>query len=413
MNWLDPEEWMTPELELRLREVQRVPELSVLREFLVGVRGYKLLLVGGATRDLLLGRPVKDFDFLVTCSPQELSALRPEIAAQAGVTVFPLDPVRGYFRVCYRTSEGVDLAALDRPSVWDDLRRRDITFNAMALSHDGRLADPFNGRKDLELRQVRVVARDVLVEDPLRILRCFRMAAVLDFSIDPETVEYLKELAPRLGSVAGERIFDELVRFIQHANPSQWESFSSSGVAEALWNLPQNRLPWNGMRQRWLTAGTDSLDVASVLAALLWREPNREALLQRIKVSRELNDCCRRCWLGWSSLEETTPETSREVYALVTATGDALPGLLEFATLPEFCKPISFELQQRLLREFRKEGELRFTPLPLNGNDLTEHLSRESGPWLGQVLKELRAAWACREFNSRDELLDYSAAMLR
>lgn len=413
MRWLEPWEWMTPEIQRRVQELQRVPELSVLEAFLSGRHGYDLLLVGGATRDLVLGRPVKDFDFLVTCSPQELSALGKEIAALTGVTVFPLDSVRGYFRVCYKTSEGVDLAALNRPSVCGDLRRRDFTFNAMALSPDGRLADPFEGRKDLAQRHVRVVARDVLVEDPLRILRCFRMAAMLDFSIDPQTLVYLRELAPHLDSVAGERIAEELARFVNQAKPPHWEAFCSCGIAEALWKLSPDRLPWTWLRQWWHSYPTERTALADVLAALLWREPDRLALLQRLKVSRELAERCRRNWLGWSMLEETPPQTRREIYALIKATGEALPGLLKFATLPGFSNPIASEFKERLLKEGRGEGELRWASLPLDGNDLVQHLARGGGPWLGPALEELRTAWACREFESREELLAYSVAIAR
>lgn len=411
MNWLAPSEWGHAEMTTRAFELWERPELSGLRSLFVEQKGYSLYLVGGAVRDLLLARPVKDFDLLVTCSPQALLELRSEISSLAGVTVFPLDRERGYFRICYRDSEGVDLAALERPTLWDDLRRRDVTFNAMALDSEGRLADPFDGREDLREKRVRAVDRDVLVADPLRILRCLRIAATLDFSVEPQTLVLARELAPLLEQTAGERIHEELRRFCADAKALHWESLKSSGVCEAVWNLSAAQIPWFWMSQWWSLARPATLP--TLLSALLWQVSEREEKLARIKVSREFVDHCRRWWLGCRSLEHFHPCSRREVYELVSRVGDALSGLLDFADLSAFSRPVDQALKERLLLAATDRGELCWAPLPLNGHDLCRHWNRKPGPWLGPMLAELQAAWACREVDSGEKLLAYSAAMLR
>ena len=165
-------------------EVWQRPEVRVILETL---RPLEMYLVGGAVRDLLLDRPVKDFDFLVDCTAEQMLALMAPLKAAAGVTVIPLDRERGILRVCYRDSEGVDLAARQGATVGDDLARRDVTFNAMALGSDGELLDPFDGRADLERRVVRATSAGVLESDPLRVLRCVRLAATLDFELEEGT----------------------------------------------------------------------------------------------------------------------------------------------------------------------------------------------------------------------------------
>ncbi len=411
MNWLAPADWGNAELEAQADKLWKLPELACLCSLLVEREGYSLYLVGGAVRDLLVGRAVKDFDLLVTCSPQELLDLRSEISSLAGVTVFPLDAERGYFRVCYRDSEGVDLAALGRATLWEDLRRRDLTFNAMALDSKGHLADPFDGREDLREKRVRVVDPDVLVADPLRILRCLRIAATLEFSVEPRTLECMRCLSPLLEQTAGERILEEFRRFCAEAKAAHWEALKSSGVCEAAWALLAEQIPWSWMRQ-WWSLGR-SATFPTLLSVLLRQATEREDKLMRIKASRELVATCQRWWLGCQILEHSHPRTRREVYELVSQVGDTLSGLLDFTDLPAFSRPINQELKKRLLLAATEEGELRRTPLPLNGHDLCRHWNRKPGPWLGPVLAELQAAWACREVDSAEKLLAYSAAILR
>ena len=400
----------------KVSQIWQRKELTCLTELLVEEMGFQVMLVGGAVRDILLEHPVKDFDILVTCSPQVLAELRPRLAGRSGVTVIPLDSERGYFRVCYQDSEGVDVAALDRPSVWHDLRRRDITFNAMALDPQGRLADPFHGRHDLAHRRVRVVHEDVLEDDPLRVLRCLRLAAVLNFDIEPETLAQLQTYAPRLKDVAGERIQIELLRFLHTAGLRQWESLRLSQAVEAVFEVPEEMVPWS-LLNRWWSASPSrprgDLDANALLSAILCQSDTPEKHLQRLRPSNELLRFCQKWWSGYDFLLKTSPTTVREIWQLVELTGESLPGLLEFVGLPEFPRPIPEGLKIRLLEAASGKGELRLELLPLNGHDLCAHLGRKPGPWVGGILTELKAAWACREVDSREGLLDYSVAIFR
>ncbi|HEX7002343.1 MAG TPA: HD domain-containing protein [Trueperaceae bacterium] len=166
-------------------------------------------------RDALLGREAADLDWLVS-DPKAAC----EAAASAdGGTCFPLDEERGHWRaiggVSGRTHDFVPLSG----TVEGDLRRRDLTINAMGLTASGELLDPTGGADDLKERVIKVTSEAALRSDPIRPLRAVRFAAALGFRLDPDTATVVRELAAeqRAGSArvpAPERVRDELARLL-------------------------------------------------------------------------------------------------------------------------------------------------------------------------------------------------------
>jgi hypothetical protein len=176
-----------------------------IRAAVAGVEAY---VVGGAVRDELLGRPVVDVD--VACPD-------PEVAARiysrlAGGAVFPLSERHGAWRVAFRGGRTVDFTPL-RDGIEADLATRDFTINAMARPVEGgEPIDPFGGRADIEAARLRAVSSTVFADDPLRLLRAVRFEEELDFELDEETEELLRQASDRVASPAGERILGELER---------------------------------------------------------------------------------------------------------------------------------------------------------------------------------------------------------
>ena len=187
-------------------------------------------IVGGALRDELLGRPVRDVDVAVAGDPAPLArALADEVRGP----VFRLSEAFGAWRVIDRARGRVfDVSPLQADGIEQDLARRDFTVNAMArrLESDGErvaaarlagqtlppgeLIDPLGGRPDLEARLLRVLGPDAYERDPLRPLRLARFAAELGFAPEPETERLTAAAAPRVAEAAGERIFGELRRLM-------------------------------------------------------------------------------------------------------------------------------------------------------------------------------------------------------
>jgi len=182
------------------------------------------LLVGGAVRDLLLGRQPADLDWSV---PDPPVAARRQAAALGG-SVFALDVERGHWRVVGPpSSDGAVRVTHDfvtaPPDPAADLWRRDLTINAMAARPDGSLLDPTGGLSDLRGGVVRMTSRSALAADSVRPLRVVRFAGTLQFAIDVQTSDAVRELASaQLAGLAPrpapERVRDELIAIVSHVN---------------------------------------------------------------------------------------------------------------------------------------------------------------------------------------------------
>jgi putative nucleotidyltransferase with HDIG domain len=180
-------------------------------------------LVGGAVRDLLLGRQVHDMDF--TMSGNVMKSAR-KVANDLGAAFFPLDEERKTARLIltHPNSERqiFDFAALRGPDLESDLRARDFTINAIAVDirTPQELLDPLGGARDLQNKLLRACSQTSLSKDPLRILRAVRLAASYHLHIVPETRSLLREAAPLLSQVSSERVRDELFRILDGPQPA-------------------------------------------------------------------------------------------------------------------------------------------------------------------------------------------------
>ena len=177
-------------------------------------------LVGGAVRDRLLGRPVKDIDLM--CAVPE--ALARALATHHDAALVPF--LKKIDAPCHRVvdrrdpNDFLDLTPISGGSVGTDLARRDFTINAMAMAVGpaGRLedlVDPLGGQRDIADRRIRAASPQALAADPLRILRAVRFAAQLGYSIAPDTVGLMAKSAPALAAVAAERIAAELLLILE------------------------------------------------------------------------------------------------------------------------------------------------------------------------------------------------------
>jgi tRNA nucleotidyltransferase/poly(A) polymerase len=191
--------------------------LDDTRQFLSAVVPGRAWLVGGAPRDVLLKRPLKDVDLAVEDDPRRVAV---RIGERLRAPVFPLDEERGIWRVTETVAgdkRTYDVAALRGGTIEKDLAGRDFTINAMALPlgtafKPSALLDLFGGRKDLRAKTIRLVSPGALREDPLRILRAFRLGAELGFSLAPDTARRIRSQGAGLLRSAPERRREELLR---------------------------------------------------------------------------------------------------------------------------------------------------------------------------------------------------------
>ena len=216
-------------------------------------------LVGGAVRDKLLGRPIKDQDWVVVGSTPEKMLAQGYQSVGADFPVF-LHP---------KTKEEYALARIERKigvgytgfscdassevSLEEDLLRRDLTINAMAMDDQGNIIDPYNGQQDLENRLLRHVS-DAFVEDPLRVLRVARFAAryhSLGFRIAPETQALMQTITTNgeLTTLSAERVWQETARSLMETHPEVYfESLKACG-ALSVW-FPELDIHWGDLTQQ-------------------------------------------------------------------------------------------------------------------------------------------------------------------
>ncbi|MCL5801387.1 MAG: HD domain-containing protein [Gammaproteobacteria bacterium] len=191
----------------------------------------EIYLVGGAVRDLLLGREVKDFDFLV---PEKAIQLGRGVANALKADFYPLDPERGAGRVIVSADSGritLDFITIQGADIDSDLAARDLTINAMAidLRQPNALLDPFGGAGDLLAKQVKACSPKAFQNDPVRIIRAVRMAAAFGMRIDKDTRAQMRAATGGLPAVSAERLRDEFFKLL--AVPHSPSLRSGSGQA--------------------------------------------------------------------------------------------------------------------------------------------------------------------------------------
>src|SRR5687768_2708624 len=188
----------------------------------------KTYLVGGSVRDELLGLPVQDRDHVVVgADPAEMERLgfRP-VGADFPVFLHPeTHEEYALARTERKTApgyKGFAFHAAPEVTLEEDLRRRDLTINAMARAEDGTLVDPYGGERDLRAGILRHVS-EAFAEDPVRILRVARFAARFGFAIAPETLELMRRMVldGEADALVPERVWQELSRGLQEKMPSR------------------------------------------------------------------------------------------------------------------------------------------------------------------------------------------------
>ena len=200
----------------RLREfylLQQVYSVSVEEKT-------EVYLAGGCLRDMLLTGSAADFDFAVEKGMQELAE---SVAEQVEGSCFPLGS-EGNYRVAVKGPEGLmelDFSPYKDREIEDDLKKRDFTINALAISvkelfedDSPLILDPSGGLEDLAGRKLRLISHAAIDDDPLRILRGFRIGASYSLELDPDFVEAAGRNKNLLGRVSAERIRTELFKLL-------------------------------------------------------------------------------------------------------------------------------------------------------------------------------------------------------
>jgi len=216
-----------------------------------------IYIVGGAVRDLLLKRPVNDWDFTTNLLPEEIQKIFPKnsfynnkfgtISVVFGEDIFEV--------TTFRTEQGYSDSRHPDEVKWgktldEDLQRRDFTINAMAMDADKKIIDLYGGKNDLESKIIKTVGDpdERFGEDALRMMRAIRIASQIGFLIEEKTFESIQKNAGSIQKIAGERIRDELFKILLSPVPSDGITLlKNSGLLKEI--IPE-LLDGYGMKQK-------------------------------------------------------------------------------------------------------------------------------------------------------------------
>lgn len=370
-------------------------------------------LVGGAVRDALLSRAVGDLDLdFVVLSEAVNTAKRIASHYKAGFVL--LDAERQIARVVF-PGVTVDFAQAEGGSLEADLGRRDFTINAIAYHPITKTVfDPYHGQQDLKRGMMRMISRENLANDPLRLLRGYRQAAQLGFVIEPETKQAIADLAGLLPRVAAERIRTELgyllnvplgvpklIEAWEIGLLSPW--FSSLGdKCDRLKNLDQvattvsQTYPQLAKPLRESVRNTIKMSQLAIakLATMTSEDPTQaEAELITLKYSRVEIRGVLALLRTFQQLQPTpiADLSIRQQYFLFASVGEFFPALVVLsiaagASLQEFTT---------LINHYLNPDDAIAHPQPvISGKLLMAKLGLSPGPLLGDLLQEIQIAKA-------------------
>lgn len=369
--------------------LSRFPELTLLTS-----DGW---VVGGAVRDTLLGRPSPDVDLAVRNAEEAAG----ELARKTGGRLIPLG--RGRFPTWRVVIAGrsYDVSDLTEGSLESDLARRDFTINALAMPVQGsaEFVDPHGGRGDIEARVVRMIRRENFEDDPLRVLKAVRMAAVLRFTLDPATLKACRELASGLARVAAERIGTELETLLTAGDPAIAAALlRRTGLDELLLERPVPpalaELPAGDPVLAWaaIYREADRNELRRVASILRWRGDLAASVTTVLDLDRALGEATM---------------TSEELDVLLFDAGE--PAARRVATLRE-----SFGDQKitgRIRQRIRERGESLFlVSALLSGDEIAQAAGLAPGPRVGSLKRDLLLAQIRGEVRTREQALAWIAA---
>ena len=217
-----------------MRHMKSIPIPEILKKVneIFEEKGFEAYLVGGAVRDVLLGKPASDWDITTNAKPEDMIRIFhrviPTGIAHGTVTIHFMG--KEIEATTFRSESGYsdgrhpDSVSFNA-TLEDDLSRRDFTMNAIAASlKDGRIIDPFDGQKDIKAKIIRTVGKpeERFLEDGLRPIRALRFSSQLNFKIEEATYEAIKEnqVQEKIKSISMERFRDEFEKILHSEEPS-------------------------------------------------------------------------------------------------------------------------------------------------------------------------------------------------
>ena len=417
---------------------QKLTEIPVIRTLTAFAQenGVQLYLVGGCVRDLLLDRPTADFDFTLASDAIQFAKT---FADSLGGTCIPLEEHPPTARVVLKKpSISLDFSQFRAASLTEDLQLRDLTINAMAVelkpasaSQTFCLIDPCDGINDLDARRLQFLSEQVLLDDPLRLIRIYRFAAQLDFEITPDSVNLVQKYRQLLPRVSAERIRDELIKIlnVQHATPYLQRMSTDGLLAHTVPTVTQTPMLWKPLETFEKSAIPAPLrfyqnEIDIYLNGTLGTETHRRAFIKlslllqgklrdignQLRLSRKAVQFMK-CLGSTHPLLTETQLTQKQINQFLrTAATEWWGGLLFSAALHPMdaaaLRAVADTYYRHVLPTL-KQGQL------ITGKELIQRFALKEGKQIGTLLKQIEERQFNGEIRTRAEALATAEALIR
>jgi len=353
-------------------------------------------LVGGYIRDIILGRVTEDLDADIVV-PFNAIEIGKKISDNVESKFIILDNKREVVRIILNHIS-IDIANQSSSTIEGDLSSRDFSINSIAFLFDKQcLFDPLNGLKDLEFSLLRTYSEINLMNDPLRILRCFRFVSELNFKIDLRLVAFIKKNKGKLYLVAKERINYEIQKIVNGANALEtliliknFNIFGPGNLYTDSFFLDLQKINYSELNQNEKEKFLPLFFISQILD---------EASLEKFKFSRAEISKIKLLRKWHFLLKKTNINQLNEIDRF------ELHQELEMF-LPTFIFYLPQNLRFDWLNRWRDKDDKLFHPANLlNGDVIKENLKIKDGPILGELLNYLSKELAYKRLNNFDEAI--------
>ena len=369
--------------------------------------GFEAYFVGGSVRDTVMNRPIHDIDIATSATPDEVISIFPktvDVGAKHGTIIVVTNDGDMYEITTYRT-EGT-YSDNRRPdevvfvtSLEDDLRRRDFTINAMAMSIDGEIVDPFSGQDDIKNRLIKTVgvAQERFHEDALRMMRAVRFASQLQFDIDSNTLHAMKEHSNRLSSVSVERKTIEFIKLLKGKNVQRaLQYLLETTLYLYLPNLQDKEQEMMSMSQLNFSSFTSDSEIWTAVIISLkiqdvktflsdWKLPNKviQQVLSNVNCIGEWKE------YNWTKLL---------LYKVGIVTALECDNILSITNNEVSVKHVLLKMHEQLPIKDKHD-------LMINGNDILQIVNKKRGSWVKDMLQEIERKVIAGELENRTDAL--------
>ena len=353
-------------------------------------------LVGGYIRDIILRREPEEVDVDIVV-PLNAIQIGKKIANNIGSKFIILDKKREVIRI-FLNHIYIDIANQISSTIEGDLCSRDFSINSIAFLFDKKcLLDPLNGLKDLELSILRTHSEINLLNDPLRILRCFRFFSELNFKIDLKLISFIRKNKGKLYLVAKERINYEIQRIVRGKNAldaviliKKINIFGTDNLLEDSFFLDLEKINYEELNQEEKENFLPLFFIAQILDVVSLKKLKfSKAEIAKTKLLRK--------WHFFLKNKNTAQLDELDRFKLHQELEMFLPSFI-------FYLPQSLRLDW--LKRWRDKEDKLFHPSNLvNGDVIKENLKIKDGPILGELLKYLSKELAFKRLNNFDEAI--------